>query len=420
MAQDIDHESIIKYHYIGYTDGKIDYIIMDYANGGNLQEFLNDRIKTGNQIENNDLVTYFVEISTGMKFLNEKVVHRDIKPENILLHNGRFKISDFGLSKISGKGTRTLTFKGYGTPSYIAPEAWVNDRNTIQMDIYSMGIVFYVLATLNYPYKIGGNHSIMDYEQIIMKMMSKSTDNRYHNWDEILNDLYKISSNGVAIKDKYVESALLKRRTIDEKREIELLKKEQERLNEQQYIEKINYRIKDSIITPLMMFINEFNDVYNKDAQYQFDQPSKSNEDIIFYRIITPDQHEILFKFRIIFKNSLKRKRTSPLSNTPYDEYYTPQLKNSDILLWGGFFEQKSGLGYNIILVESEADMYGKLYILKNTNSGLSHSRRRAPFAFSLDELPSEINYINAIHIYSTEVLEFSIESIKEFVSSFV
>ena len=88
-----------------------------------------------------------------MKCISEHLVHRDIKPENILNFHGVLKITDFGLSKISGESTKTMTFKGYGTSPYVAPEAWNNDRNTIQMDIYSMGIVFYELATLSYPYE---------------------------------------------------------------------------------------------------------------------------------------------------------------------------------------------------------------------------------------------------------------------------
>jgi len=48
------------------------------------------------------------------------------------------KIADFGLSKIIDEKTRTSTFKGWGTPKYIAPEAWAGKANTIQMDIYSM------------------------------------------------------------------------------------------------------------------------------------------------------------------------------------------------------------------------------------------------------------------------------------------
>lgn len=66
--------------------------------------------------------------------------------------NGIPKITDFGLAKIANGTTRTKTFKGWGSRLYMAPEAFSYTENTIQMDIYSMGIVFYQLATLKYPY----------------------------------------------------------------------------------------------------------------------------------------------------------------------------------------------------------------------------------------------------------------------------
>ena len=55
-----------------------------------------------------------------MLFDNE-VVHRDIKPENILIHNGDFKIADFGLSK-SVQNTEIIeNMSAKGTPLYMAP-----------------------------------------------------------------------------------------------------------------------------------------------------------------------------------------------------------------------------------------------------------------------------------------------------------
>ena len=144
-----------------------------------------------------------------MLAISKNLVHRDIKPENILIADGELKISDFGLSKMAGESTRTLTFKGYGTAKYVAPEAWKNDSNTIQMDIYSMGIVFYELATLQYPYDISSirdplgmrdvhlfqtvkapsaiNHDLPAIIiAIIMRMMEKSVHRRFNNWEDII------------------------------------------------------------------------------------------------------------------------------------------------------------------------------------------------------------------------------------------
>lgn len=49
------------------------------------------------------------------------LVHRDIKPENILIHNGEFKIADFGLSKLITHPEALHNFSVKGTPIYMAP-----------------------------------------------------------------------------------------------------------------------------------------------------------------------------------------------------------------------------------------------------------------------------------------------------------
>jgi serine/threonine protein kinase len=54
--------------------------------------------------------------------LHTKLLHRDLKPENVLKQGDVKKLADFGLAKFVDQATRTLTFKGFGTPRYMAPE----------------------------------------------------------------------------------------------------------------------------------------------------------------------------------------------------------------------------------------------------------------------------------------------------------
>ena len=99
----------------------------------------------------------FHQIIDGMEAINRVLVHRDIKPDNIFINNGVFKIADFGLAKIIQDKTRSKTFKGWGTEPYIAPEAYRFEKNTIQMDMYSIGLVFFQIAEsmLSEALKIG-------------------------------------------------------------------------------------------------------------------------------------------------------------------------------------------------------------------------------------------------------------------------
>ena len=209
----LDSENVIKYLYV--HDGKEfqeypPYIIMEYTDGGTLRDLIESR--NGLQFETATIMEYFNQLAHGMKCISEHLVHRDIKPENILNFHGVLKITDFGLSKISGESTKTMTFKGYGTSPYVAPEAWNNDRNTIQMDIYSMGIVFFELATLSYPYEKPAVNDPIAFRSmhlfkpainpssinknlpphvasIIIRMLAKPTQSRFKNWDQIIDAL---------------------------------------------------------------------------------------------------------------------------------------------------------------------------------------------------------------------------------------
>ncbi|GAH10223.1 unnamed protein product, partial [marine sediment metagenome] len=194
------------------------YILMELASDGTLQNLIDQRIETKQFFTSEELRSIMLDLASGMKVINEKLVHRDIKPDNILIKKDVLKISDFGLSKIVGMATRTQTFKGIQHIMYTAPEAWKQEENTIAMDIYSMGIVFYELATLIHPYKVKPlgdnveawknahlmiipddprkhNENIdLRLSQIIQKMISKRPTDRYSSWDEIISRL-KSSNN---------------------------------------------------------------------------------------------------------------------------------------------------------------------------------------------------------------------------------
>ena len=144
-AMEVESDNVIKY--IFFNDGEIysklpPYIIMEYCDGGTLEDYIKDIIESDSCITNDEIRKIFFQLINGMKDINSKVIHRDIKLKNILLKDGIIKIGDFGISKSVSDTTRTITFKGYGTSEYIAPEGWKFEKNTIKMDIYSMGIVF--------------------------------------------------------------------------------------------------------------------------------------------------------------------------------------------------------------------------------------------------------------------------------------
>ena len=83
------------------------------------------------------------------------IMHRDIKPENLILRNDKSEtdiiLADFGLSEEQGE-ENDLIFKRCGTPGYVAPEILNSDPYNTKADIFSAGIIFYIILTGYSPF----------------------------------------------------------------------------------------------------------------------------------------------------------------------------------------------------------------------------------------------------------------------------
>lgn len=80
----------------------------------------------------------------GFKYLYEKeIIHRDLKPANILVHDGVYKISDFGFAKNLEFGENTIMRSIVGTPLYMSPQILAKQSYTNKSDLWSVGLIFY-------------------------------------------------------------------------------------------------------------------------------------------------------------------------------------------------------------------------------------------------------------------------------------
>ncbi|MGV2967149.1 protein kinase domain-containing protein [Paenibacillus sp. AGC30] len=98
-----------------------------------------------------EAVSVLSDIATALSDIHVKVVHRDIKPENILLLNGRWCISDFGILRYAEASTAVDTHKFSWTVAYNAPEKWQYHRATAASDMYSLGVIVFELITGERP-----------------------------------------------------------------------------------------------------------------------------------------------------------------------------------------------------------------------------------------------------------------------------
>mmetsp|Transcript_5607 Transcript_5607/g.15401 ORF Transcript_5607/g.15401 Transcript_5607/m.15401 type:complete len:326 (+) Transcript_5607:83-1060(+) len=140
----IDHPTIVKLHEVFETDDKV-YLVMELLTGGELF----DRIVDVGHFTEKDAAEMTSKLISAVKYMHDQgVVHRDLKPENMLMTDetkeAKVKITDFGLSKIT-EGHSAIMKTPCGTPGYIAPEVLYMKGYGKEVDMWSVGVIVYIL-----------------------------------------------------------------------------------------------------------------------------------------------------------------------------------------------------------------------------------------------------------------------------------
>ena len=361
--------------------------------------------------------------------INSELVHRDIKPENILLCGNTLKISDFGLSKVAAEKTRTKSFKGYGTLPYMAPEAFDYSKNTIQMDMYSMGIVFYELATLKYPYTIVS----LNYEtykeahlysaiknpilinpklspslvSVINRMLEKPAKNRFANWDEIIKFLDS-QEQSISPIDDLVAQAISSRNEEDIARQQRKSALEQEQKEKEDHVKLIYSQFDRTIINPIVEFAEKINSRYAGDKlTFSAKRPINPKNTKFNWKLCIPPDNEIHINYEVIFEENFVHTATttkSPYLTSIQTYGHVPQYNGQKVLAWGEI-TNSFNYGFNILLLDN-GDIYGDWIIMNNKNY-LSEYKKE-PFAFTIDELPKAIDSVHATRKFRSDFEEFN------------
>jgi len=140
----LDHPSIVKCYDMYETEERM-YLFMELMEGGELF----DRIVAVGHFTEQDAQDVTYKLLHAVKYLHgQGIVHRDLKPENVLLTSsgpgGEVKITDFGLGKIIDERS-TVMKTACGTPGYIAPEVLCMRGYDRQCDVWSLGVIVYIL-----------------------------------------------------------------------------------------------------------------------------------------------------------------------------------------------------------------------------------------------------------------------------------
>lgn len=454
LSSEVVGEHVIRYIYA--HDGEKypelpPYIIMEYAEEGTLADILEQRRNNNMFYNKEELLDIYRQLVSGMKSINASLVHRDIKPENILISEGKCKISDFGLAKMASESTRTKSFKGYGTLQYIAPEAWKADKNTIQMDIYSMGIVFYELAILDYPYDITSNDidayknahlfsrvkRIGDLQRvlgpeialIVMTMLEKPTQKRYKTWEEIEEKFETPLADKAGDLGSIVSLAIEKKIETDTKRQQQIEKENKEKQAKEEFCNLVKLQFESIVVDFFERFSEEYNLHLTGNEKCKFESMSRGykNMEQYSYRLMIPSVNTIEINCKVILPNSATRivdidRAYGYLANYGKREMvYTPQFKGKNIMAWVEIANFK-GLGFNLWLLQTD-EMYGDWYILQNKNNGIymtGKEPKNEPFAFNINELDEALRGINAFSLYSSNVEEYDEKKFSRYIGQII
>lgn len=131
------------------------YIVMEYIDGGNLDDF----IKARGRMTEAEAMSSFSQICSAIKYMHsQNMLHLDLKPKNVMRdEEGHLYLIDFGLSKqYDNNGEpESSTMIGLGTPGYAPIEQAKhldNDKNfQATIDIYALGATLYKMMTGQTP-----------------------------------------------------------------------------------------------------------------------------------------------------------------------------------------------------------------------------------------------------------------------------
>jgi eukaryotic-like serine/threonine-protein kinase len=218
-AGGLAHPGIVTMFDVGEHEG-VPFMVMEFVSGRTLA----DAVKKGERLSLERVCEIGQKISEALGYAHmHGVVHRDIKPANILLTSRetygieRPKITDFGVAKLA-EGQTTLTGQILGTPAFMPPEQFTGSPIDGRADIFSLGVVLYWMATGEQPFP-GESVTSVSYkvvhtdpvpprklnpsisaklENIILKCLAKSPDDRYQTGDELARDLGELQPGGKA------------------------------------------------------------------------------------------------------------------------------------------------------------------------------------------------------------------------------
>ena len=150
LVADLIHTNIVQTYHLGLVGGQ-HFMVMEFVNGVNLEQFIERHRALGRQVPIDFAVFIASRVARGLTYAHQKtdreghhlnIVHRDVNPKNVMLgYEGDVKLTDFGIAKAFNLMYNEEGKVVPGKDEYCSPEQASYAVTDARADLFSLGIV---------------------------------------------------------------------------------------------------------------------------------------------------------------------------------------------------------------------------------------------------------------------------------------
>lgn len=147
---------VVSPNVVGVIDAGVEqdipFVVQRYVDGIDLAELINHLKRAKRRLPVEAVCRIIIDAAAGLHAIHQAgVIHRDVKPANLFLcGNGVSTVGDFGIAVDAIKDTSSTVG---GTPIFMAPELWLNQKVGRYTDVYALGATAHLLATGRFPFE---------------------------------------------------------------------------------------------------------------------------------------------------------------------------------------------------------------------------------------------------------------------------
>lgn len=213
VVASLRHPNIVQVYDFNSDLGN-NYMVMEFVPGETLQDRLKRFNASNRRMSLEEALRITINICDALNYAHKRgMVHRDIKPANIMLDvNNQAILMDFGIVKIIGGSSHTVTGAVMGTARYMPPEVVRSEPADQRSDIYALGITLYEMLSGKPPFEANSVMTVMmmhlndpvpdirplrsdidpQLVPVLMRALAKDRNQRYQSTDEFAADLNRI------------------------------------------------------------------------------------------------------------------------------------------------------------------------------------------------------------------------------------